>query len=277
MHFIFNAEDTTYGYWQGELMAYTYRKVGQAGRLTRLLSCDDSPTRFAFSYDTVRVHSYSIHPRSRDRYLAYNKPASIVQWMEAVRPRERTIVVLDPDCLFLRSISVEAKAGRPAGHVYSYMDPQGGLGSLIFSRHCRRNRNLGQSVGIPLVIHRDDLRAVAPRWLEATREIRDDAKSHAATGWIAEMFGYTVAAAELGLVHETRRLCVFPGEDSLDAPFMHYCSPSEHKALGFHWHKVAYKPWEPPPVPPPGSPKAALVLAELLKEAAEVYGNAAFA
>jgi hypothetical protein len=274
VHVIFNCEDTAYQYWQSELLAYTYRKVQQPGPLTRLLSSDED-AKFAFSESTFKARSFSKHPRSGDKYLAYNKPASIIEWFKATDPKEKTIVVIDPDCIFLSKCVREVQQGKPAAQLYSYMAPDGGLGKLIISRHCRKNRNLVQPVGIPVAIHKDDLKNISPRWLEVTREIRDDRASHVAAGWIAEMFGYTIAAAELGLNHTIERLCVFPGENSIDAPFMHYCSPSEHKELGFHWHKGVYKPWEQPPMPPVGSPKAAIVLAETLREAAEVYGNAA--
>lgn len=274
VHTVFSCTDTLYQYWQSELLAYTYRKVGQPGPLTRLVSTNKE-VKYPFSEKTFKATDYSIHPRSGDKYLAYNKPSALMEWLKQVKPKESTIVVIDPDCVFLSKYVGEVLPGKPKAAYYCYMEPGGELGKLLISRHCRRNRELVQSVGIPVVIHRQDLEIVAPRWLEVTREIRDDKECHNAVGWIAEMFGYAIAAAEAGLKGDVKRLCVFPPEDSVDAPFMHYCAASENEAEGFMWHKGIYKPWEQPPMPPPGSPKATLVLAQLLKEAADVYGNAA--
>ena len=49
---------------------------------------------------------------------------------------------------------------------------------------------------------------VVPLWIEKTEDIRNDPKSLELLGggWIADMWGYTCAAAELGLRHKLRAL-----------------------------------------------------------------------
>lgn len=82
------------------------------------------------------------------------------------------------------------------------------IGWLCVKKHCLRPE-LVQGVGVPLLIHRDDLVAVAPLWLKRTEQIRADTISRALVGWTAEMRGYAFAAAELGLLHTTHDLaCV---------------------------------------------------------------------
>lgn len=62
-------------------------------------------------------------------------------------------------------------------------------------------------VGGFIMMHIDDLRAMAPLWLSKTREVRAD-KAHWLTnitgdiyghGWISEMYGYSFGAAEVCL------------------------------------------------------------------------------
>lgn len=64
---------------------------------------------------------------------------------------------------------------------------------------------LCDKVGGLLAMHIDDLRALAPKWLSKTEEVRAD-KDHWATnytgdiygtGWISEMYGYSFGAAEV--------------------------------------------------------------------------------
>lgn len=60
-------------------------------------------------------------------------------------------------------------------------------------------------VGGLLVMHIDDLQALAPLWLSKTEEVRAD-REHWATnltgnifgqGWISKMYGYSFGAAEV--------------------------------------------------------------------------------
>jgi hypothetical protein len=269
-HTIFNCEDKAYQYWQSELLAFSYRKANQPGPLTQLLSCDIEP-KYKFTENMFKAKSFSKHPLTKDDYCAYNKPAAIVQWLEQQKPQQKNIMIIDPDCVFLGPITREIKRGQAIGQLYSYMWANGPCGHLV-KRHCRKNQDLVAPVGIPIIIHRDDLKLVAPRWLEVTQQIRDDFISRQ-VGWIVEMWGYTIAAAEMGIRHDLQRICVFTVENDTNASLIHYCCPSENEKEGFFWAKGSYRPWLPPEMPPPGTVKAAVALAELLKEAAEYYGN----
>jgi hypothetical protein len=67
---------------------------------------------------------------------------------------------------------------------------------------------------VPVVIHRNDLARVAPLWLKYTEEIRKDREGPNKwpiewndnrytvnrIEWVAEMFGYVIAASHLGLL-----------------------------------------------------------------------------
>lgn len=101
----------------------------------------------------------------------------------------------------------------------------------LVEKHCR-NQELVDSVGIPVLIHRDDLAAVAPLSLKKTVEIRRDWRSREIAGWVAEMWAYAFAAADLGLKHMVREMTRVDIEDLADLPIVHHCyglSDSEDK------------------------------------------------
>ena len=265
IHTVFSVDGSPYQQWQAELLAYSHHKAGQSGSLTRLWSARGRPTDFPGR--TVWTKPYSPHPVTGDHYPAYNKPAAILQWLSDVSPPEEVVLVIDPDCIFVEPVTTRVERGRPAAQPYSYLDPNAHPGKELVSRHCRRP-SLVQGVGVPYVIHRDDLGVLAPLWLAKTEAIRGDRKSRELAGWTAEMWGYALAAAELCLVHELRELQVVPKDQRSDEPIIHYCEESVDASGGWRWGKWTYRAWEPVPPPPRETATAVHSLVELLNECA---------
>ncbi len=259
---VFSVDGSRSHRWQAELLAHSHRKVRQPGSLTRLWSGPERPT--AFAGETFWAEPYAPHPVSGDDYAPYNKPAAIQEWLGGVCPPEETVLVVDPDCVFLTPVVDTVERGRPAAQLYSYLDPADDPGAELAARHCRHPSP--QGVGVPYLIHRDDLAALAPLWLAKTEAIRGDRRSRELAGWVAEMWGYAFAAAELGLVHEARELCVVQTEDQTEAPIIHYCQNPDDGADRWRWDKWGYRPWEPVPPPPDGTPRALVALVGLLNE-----------
>jgi hypothetical protein len=129
----------------------------------------------------------------------------------------------------------------------------------VLSRHCnRRSRALVQPVGIYMMVNKTDLAELASRWLEKTIEIKNDPICRAALpddGWISDMWGYSISAAELGIRHRITNFSQVTGSNSLKYPIIHYCfplveeqgeywDPSRRQTL--LWSKWDYKPWAVP-------------------------------
>ena len=104
---------------------------------------------------------YSPHPPSGDDYASYNKPAALNAWLREDPPPEEVVLLLDPDCVFLEPITDSVARGHPLAEPYSYMDPTTEAHMELVEKHCR-NQELVDSVGISILIHRDDPAAVAP-------------------------------------------------------------------------------------------------------------------
>ena len=42
-----------------------------------------------------------------DVYKAYNKPLSLMHWLENAHPSEDVIIIVDPDCYFVRPFAMQ--------------------------------------------------------------------------------------------------------------------------------------------------------------------------
>ncbi len=261
IHAVFSTDGSRYQSWQAELLAYSHRRVGQPGPLTRLWSAWAAPTTFLGS--TVQTEPYSPHPVTGDDYDPYNKPAALQAWLQETCPLGDTVLLLDPDCVFVAPVTLTAEPGRPVAQPVGYMNPTDN--AELVRRHCRRPA-LVQALGIPTLIHRDDLAVLAPLWLAKTEAIRNDEIARELAGWTAEMWGYACAAAELGLQHQLRELAAFSTEDRDDLPLVHYCWESVGASGRWRWYKRGYRPWEPVADPPDDLPRASAALLGLLNE-----------
>src|SRR5215469_5650674 len=99
IHTVFSVDGSLYQRWQADLLAYSHRKVNQPGPLTRLYSAWGEPP--AFAGQTFQTMPYCPHPMSKDDYLPYNRIMALLTWLKQSPPSEETLLLLDPDCIFL--------------------------------------------------------------------------------------------------------------------------------------------------------------------------------
>lgn len=245
-HIVFSTECTPYFDWQTLGLLSSYVKVKQAGKITRLMACDDEnyggkdlTDRFP-NADTYVHRNYAKHPTNGDEYPAYNKPYSILSWLNETEPEEDFIVFLDADMVIRSRISVEAvgaKRGTPVSALYGYLkgvDPD----SFMEIKRSVPNVEKADKVGGFMVMHKEDMRSLAPWWLHYTEEVRTNPKNWANTGdvfndngkrgppWISEMYGYIFGCAHVGLRHIiSNDFMLYPGYQPPPEPFplvIHY-------------------------------------------------------
>lgn len=256
---IFSISQQPYQVWQAELLAYSHARVAQSGPLTCLVSTRDHPQELPMP--TFFTPPWSPHPVTGDDYAPYNKPYSLSQWTAKAPFAEETVLVLDPDCVFLRALQLDVTRGQPIAQPVTYMHPE--TESAILRRHGAVPLRL-QQVAVPIAIHRSDLRELAPLWLKRTEDLRADPVARERFGWISEMWGCALAAAELGLRFQMLPLSVFPTENEVTRPILHYCYSSVSDDGLWRWDKRTYRPWERVSPPPTQCPAAALALLDLL-------------
>ncbi|XP_044465492.1 peptidyl serine alpha-galactosyltransferase-like [Mangifera indica] len=241
IHTLFSVECQNYFDWQTVGLMHSFKKSGQPGPITRLLSCTDKEKkkyRGMHLAPTLEVPSMSRHPKTGDWYPAINKPAGLVHWLKYSKDAENVdwVVILDADMVITGPIipwEVGAEKGRPVAAYYGYLI---GCDNILAKLHTT-HPEFCDKVGGLLAMHIDDLRALAPLWLSKTEEVRDD-RAHWATnitgdvygqGWISEMYGYSFGAAEVGLRHKINdNLMIYPGytpREGIAPILLHYGLP----------------------------------------------------
>jgi hypothetical protein len=260
VHVIFSCENTAYMRWQAELLHYTYTRSGMRGKLTALVS-ETGETLSGFSCETFRASNYRAC-LPNEVYEPLNKPGSISEWAPRGEQPDETVLIVDTDSFFIRPVPDPGplRRGEACADAHEYMRPDLSYVRFVLDRHCPPQcRAFFQPVGIYIVIRRDDLTALAPRWLEKAMNIRSDSASRAKLphgGWISEMLGYAIAAAECGIRHRISRFAQSTGTGALQCPIIHYCFPVnasgkewvQEQQEPVLWSKWDYLPWDHPPV-----------------------------
>jgi peptidyl serine alpha-galactosyltransferase len=263
-------------WWQAEFLHYTYSIAGMHSELTALVAASGEQER-EFTCNTVPVANYADSvPGLPLRCL--NKPGGIAQWAALDGPREETILIVDPDSVFVRPVCDPGPilANEAYSEQHDYMSPDIPGSRIVLHRHCREEvRAKVQPVGIYILINRACLAELARHWLNKSIDIAADSLCRDAldgTGWLSDMWGYTIAAAELGIHHHIRDLSQVTGADSLRNPITHYCYPLMRKRDGpwqpntrkpVLWSKWSYQPWDDPPDPTDATQEGQLLLERL--------------
>ncbi|KAG5028457.1 hypothetical protein AAZX31_05G070000 [Glycine max] len=222
IHTIFSTECTPYFDWQTVGLMHSFRRSGQPGNITRLLSCSDEDLRQYKGHDLAPTHyvpSMSRHPLTGDWYPAINKPAAVLHWLNHVNIDAEFIVILDADMILRGPITPwEFKAARshPVSTPYDYLI---GCDNELAKLHTSHPEACDKVGGV-IIMHIDDLRKFAMLWLHKTEEVRADRAHYARnitgdiyeSGWISEMYGYSFGAAELKLRHTiNNEILIYPG------------------------------------------------------------------
>lgn len=273
---VISVDDSLYLHWQTQLLLYSMQKVNQPGPLIRVIATSDfQKTRpLIGAVSSFISKPFSPHPITKDHYPPYNKPASLREWSLATPDTGETLLIIDPDCVFLRPVEVEVEPGHPIAEDMFFMSPLENLAKGVIKRHCRKNTKLIQPVGVPLLIRKCDLRLIAPRWIQLTEEMREDKQTLEEIPWIVEMWAYAIAAAEVGITHQMQNNQQFPTEDIISRPLIHYSYGTESKDGKWKWDKRTYSAFSKPSKSPLNIPKAGKIMHDLLVEAANYYQHA---
>jgi len=295
LHTVFSVQPSKYFEWQVRYMAYHFNKSKQEGPLTRLLSGNHA------DHISPQVDTWVAPPYRHlhfDPYVPYNKPTAIIHWLRHSGVRSEYVIVVDPDCIFLRPLVTRAKdgdgvvvhlgsgrdvavsKGKPFGQK-GYMDwTKGGPFESLTKHYCPGCDKV-DALAVPIVIHREDLEKIAPLWLSITEQIRADKATwnkewNAATfalSWTAEMYGYIFAAAKLGIKHSVsdRAQEIVGFNKKVSAPILHYSLKlsmgKDKDGKDIHWHKYFENAGTVIPAAPAGQTEVVATLLSSLRDA----------
>ena len=217
-HTLLTTQATTYQQWQSRIMYYHFAKqrardgpCTPMGGFTRLVASErgeadglerEMPSVFVLQYTVEEIARYG-------HFGVLNRPYSVVQWIEGggmERLEEPYVYIAETDHVLMKPLPNLAPVGKAAAFQFGYMHAGPGHQSVI-DRHAPGTswRNV-QPVGpSPLIIEKASLRRLAPLWLNLSLRLKVDPDADRRFGWVLEMWGYSIAAASLGIEHEVRR------------------------------------------------------------------------
>lgn len=240
---IFSVECSTYHDWQSVVLYESWKAAKVPGRLVRILACSNAQRRQYKRLDTLgdrmetHVHRKGVPPGLN--YSPLNKPYGVISWLAegsgAKLSDSSAILIVDPDMSFrghrarqdLATLTsrISSLENTALGLDYKYVT--GGMEAMNWKIPLYFNASTDvnglQSVGTPIMIRKDNLQRLARGWYDYTLRIVTnkttwglvhDGDNYAP--WIAEMYGYTLAAAGW-LQHETQ--VAWPELEAPQPPF----------------------------------------------------------
>ena len=267
----------SYFVYQALAMKYTFDKVGQPGKITRVVSCDEDEAKEKLTdedlaiMDTLVVPNWKQHPTTGDHYQPYNRPVSIMFWLAERLPTAEWTLILDPDMILKQPFLVK-DFGVPEGFAVSaHYNRLLGVNNALADRHIpdvpRKEDHYGgpsgrraDEAGSFFLLRTRDLAKIAPLWLSYTEAVREDPDAWNLTGdptvqkggktWISEMYGYAFAAAKVGIRHKIETTVeYYPGYAVKDIPIIvHY--GLKHKVANYTFDKHEHFDFDPLRCPP---------------------------
>lgn len=289
--------DNEYQKWQMRVFHYHFIKSKQTAKLVTIVSTKDRQ-KPSFTCDEPHMtcpifvtDDYSVAPDG-DYFVVYNRAWALVEFLKDFRAKQAAgidseytnVVIVEPDFILTTPVTAVARRRTIIGHHYFYMElgyPWANNTDVV--RRCTERPDLMSAIGVPYIIHIEDLWQLLPAWIEKTRLCRfpqpwdQDRKS-----WIADMWGFACAAASLGME-------AIADKDLTPEPPMDYALRNRSIALHYTYGqdvgagkwKFDKRQWnsvpQPRPLPPfpEGASPLQIVWRELLSEAlTEVYGPA---
>ncbi|CAB1116688.1 unnamed protein product [Ectocarpus sp. CCAP 1310/34] len=238
IHVVFSTDCSPYQNYQAIMLFHSAEMVGQKGRVTRVASGCTRDERLELEVYMMRqperfhVHftpDYSFDPETGERFMFYNKPNGMAHYLKSADypVHEAVVALVDPDMIFMSPLTPFVgdadkmlwhdgdagegpdwvEEGSPVGQFY-------GLGGVWTTWDDLREitENLGEDtparavsteealagypVGPPYMMHPRDWARVLDLWVALSPKVH---KGH--PGILAEMYGFCIAAAHIGLRH----------------------------------------------------------------------------
>ena len=217
-HTLLTTQATIYQQWQSRIMYYHWRKQAAASgpctemtNFTRLVASEggapdglegEIPSIFVRQYTTAEIARYG-------HFGVLNRPFSVQQFIDnggLERVVEQYIYIAETDHVLMKPLPNMASPTKAAAFGFGYMHSSSSVQKFIDRVAPGASWSDVQPVGpSPLIILSSDLRRLTPAWLNISLELKLDPQADRRFGWVLEMWGYSIAAASLGIRHDVRR------------------------------------------------------------------------
>lgn len=285
-HVAVTASDSPYSRWQCRIMYYWYKKFQDApgsemGGFTRILH-SGKPDGLMEEVPTVVVNPL---PEGEDKgYVVLNRPWAFVQWLEKYDIEEDYILMGEPDHIFIRPLPNLATEEMPAAFPFFYIEAE--KHEEVLRKFYPKSKGsitkidpIGNS---PVIIKKEQLKRIAPTWMEVSLAMKNDPEADKTFGWVLEMYGYATASALHGVSYILHKDFMLqpPWDRQLgDAFIIHYTYGCDYNRTGvltygkkgeWRFDKREFSFGAPPrnlTMPPPGVPETVVTLVRMVNEA----------
>lgn len=285
-HVALTATDALYSQWQSRIMYYWYKQMrgrpgSDMGGFTRILH-SGKPDGLMDEIPTLVVDPL---PEGADRgYIVLNRPWAFVQWLRKANIKEDYILMAEPDHIFVKPLPNLAHGEEPAAFPFFYIKPTDNEKILrkFFPEEKGPVSNIDPIGNSPVIIQKAQLEKIAPSWMNVSLQMKEDAETDKAFGWVLEMYAYAVASALHGVHHSLRKDFMIqpPWDAKSDNTFIiHYTYGCDYSLKGeltygkigeWRFDKRSYLRSPPPrnlSLPPPGVPESVATLVKMVNGA----------
>ena len=170
---------------------------------TRLLA-GNGPDDLMELMPTVRIPE--LGPDKTRGFQVINRPWTLMELVKrddfATRITEEYVYIAETDHLLLKAPPNRATPQLNVAFFFPYMSPVPSQQASVVKRYYNGNHLDVQPVGgSPAIMHVANLRKLAPLWFELSVKLKADRKADQIFGWVLEMWGYSIACAQLGVKH----------------------------------------------------------------------------
>jgi len=113
---------------------------------------------------------------------------------------EDYVYIAETDHILLRDLPNRATPQLNVAFFFPYMSPVPEQQARVVKRYYSGNHLDVQPVGpSPAIMHISSLKKLTPMWLDLSVKLKADHEADATFGWVLEMWGYSLACANLGI------------------------------------------------------------------------------
>jgi len=224
-HTILTGQGTIYNGWQSRIMYYHWKKMSKAGGpctemtgFTRLCASEKGLPDGLEKY-IPSVFVKALTPEVLAKYGHFgvlNRPHSVVEFFKdpalVSRITEEWVYIAETDHVLMKPMPNLATDTEAAAHSFGYMHASPRHNSVVQMCWPEGDYSSLQPVGpSPLIIRKEKLQLVAQKWLDCSYTLRGSPEpARIIQDWVLEMWGYSIAAASLGIRHKVSTLQIEP-------------------------------------------------------------------
>jgi hypothetical protein len=219
-HTLMTSQASPYQQWQSRIAYFHWKKqAAAAGECTDMvgfhrLAATPGGKADGLEGEIPTIFTVQLSDEVVNAHFGFgvlNRPNSVKQLLASPEMRAKLVapfvLIMETDHVLMRPMPNLATASAPAGWDFGYMHAHAAQDRIIQKYWPEGDYSKLDPVGpSPVLIHLDQLEKLTPRWLDFSFGLRSNSEAESVMqGWVQEMWGYSIAAASVGIKHSVLR------------------------------------------------------------------------